>query len=650
MANESAGVYSQIIQLGNYVSAVPSTVAFIAALTDRGEDNKLKFISSQEELIGEFGKPNMAKYGRSYGQGLYNAFNFLAESGALYFIRVLPDDATFANIRISVTDTGVQVDQFTDMNSIEELQTKLESETNLYPVCILYPIGRGDYYNNLSVKFTKVSNPVQNDVYQMDIYSLQEDGSNIIVESFNISFDPNAMGADGESIYLPYVLEKYSSYIRALTERANGSYAEGYDRAFRVYDKEVGVLSASVANATLTDSGQDFSDWKSGYYITLIDRRGRKAAGFTAEAGALTDPTQIQLYTTSDGSAQGWADIDTDFDGNNVISYSVKKMDRDVSTEFVSNVPFRYGSVGSLIDTNGNINSSVANQYLANAYTGNLKNPKAPGFSASSESSYERAVLDTENVYFNIVLDGGYPESVKTSIAQLCYELRRDCIAILDMGDNASSDAAVSVRDNNLAFNSYFIALYDNYSKVYDQFTGQDIWVSPTYHMSYLIPRNDNLASIYAAPAGFNRTAIQNIKELRYVPRQGDRDLLYVNQINVIAKFKEGYAPWSQLTSQVKAGPMQDLNIARLVLYIERALKEFARGFIFEENDEVTWSAVSAEVINFLEDIKRNRGLYSYKVEVGATDYERKNKTFHINVTLEPTRTTERINLKFFVE
>lgn len=655
MANESAGVYSQIIQLGNYVSAVPSTVGFIVALTEKGEDNKLRFISSQESLIGEFGKPNINKYGRSYSQGLYNAFNFLSESGSLYFMRVLPDDAAYANMRISIADGLVSVEQLADMNSLEDLKTKLRDFTTYgggdgYPICILYAIGRGQYYNNLSVKFTPVSNPVANDEYIMDIYALQDDGSNVIIESFTVSFDPNATGTDGESIYLPYVLEKYSAILRALTEDDNDNIASGYNEAFRIYDRDVGTLSLDDANAILTDSGQDFEDWKSGYYIIMYDRRGRKAAGWTVTPTTLTDQTQIQLYTDKTGSTQGYALKDTSFDPNNVVSYIIKKMDIDISTQFANPVPLRYGSDGSLINTDGTLNTSVADQILANAYTGNLKNPKAIGFTVGAESAYERSVIDTENYYFNVVFDAGYPNTVKTSIAQLAYELRKDCIAILDMGDNASSSDAINVRDNTLPFNSYFVALYDNYSKVYDQFTGQDIWVAPSYHMSYLIPRNDTVASLYAAPAGFNRTAIQNIKETRYIPRQGDRDQLYLNQVNVIAKFKEGYAPWSQLTTQVKAGPMQDINIARLVLYIERALKEFARGFIFEENDEVTWSAVSAEVINFLEDIKRNRGLYSYRVEVGATDYERKNKTFHINVSLEPTRTTERIQLRFYVE
>ena len=103
------------------------------------------------------------------------------------------------------------------------------------------------------------------------------------------------------------------------------------------------------------------------------------------------------------------------------------------------------------------------------------------------------------------------------------------------------------------------------------------------------------------------------------------------------------------MTTQTKASPLQDINIVRLVLYIERALKEFCRGFIFELNDEITWGAVQTEVVAFLEDVKRKRGLYGYSVEVSATDYERKRKKFHVHVTLDPTRVVEQIDLKFFI-
>jgi hypothetical protein len=59
---------------------------------------------------------------------------------------------------------------------------------------------------------------------------------------------------------------------------------------------------------------------------------------------------------------------------------------------------------------------------------------------------------------------------------------------------------------------------------------------------------------------------------------------------------------------------------------------------------------VSSAIVDFLDVIKNKRGLDSYNVEVGATEYEKKTKKFHVNITLQPTRVVEQIELNFFIE
>jgi phage tail sheath protein FI len=281
----------------------------------------------------------------------------------------------------------------------------------------------------------------------------------------------------------------------------------------------------------------------------------------------------------------------------------------------------------------GNLDTTIAKQVIVGGYAGLI----------------DDNILDTENFYFSAVFDCGYPDDVKTSISTL-VQTRKDCVAILDNGDSSTFDVAVASRTSKHTFNNFYCALYEEYNKVYDQFTGQDMWVSPVYHMSYLLPRNDMVSEVWFAIAGFNRASIDTIKELRFNPKLGQRDQFYLKQLNPIVQFAQGYTVWGQLTTQAKPSAMQDLNIVRLVLYCKRALELFCRYFIFEQNDEVTWSQVSGQVTEFLENIKTKRGLYSYSVEVGATEYERKRKTFHVNVTLEPTRVVEKILLNFFIK
>ena len=660
--NISPGVYTKIIDLSTYVQAVPSTISLICALSRKGEDNVYKFIGSRSELISEYGEPNISDFGKNYGQGLYMAYNYLGESGSLYFCRPMSEDASFSNIMIqsnfdSVTDATATIElkyiPTTDANSIAELVTQLESASPEFPICILRPIGRGEYYNSLAIRITAHSNPLLDDVYVLDIYEKQSDGSDIIIESFEISFDPFAVDASGDSLWIKSILDTYSTVLRVEMIKASGDYTDGYEETVRVFDKNIGTvtLTPTLGAAAIEDTKQVFSDWESTgfpfeYCIIATDPKGNKLYGWLGAASGDDDESVLIYDSRLSGAGQNWiGDINTfDFSEESEITYIIKKSFSSISTPFstVDPIPLKKGSDGSLISVTGQVSTVEATNLLAQAYFGELT-------SREDGSTLIEDVLDVENMYFSCVFDCGYPKDVKDKISTL-VQTRRDCVAIMDNGDNINYEAASNARLDTHTYNNYFCALYEEYNKVYDTFTAQDVWFSPVYHMSYLIPRNDNVAEIWYAAAGFNRAAIDTIKELRFNPRLGQRDQMYLKQLNPIVKFNQGYTVWGQLTTQSKASALQDLNIVRLVLYIKRALEQYCRYFIFELNDSATWSQVTNGVQEFLEAIKAKRGLYNYSVDVGATDYERKTKTFHVNVILEPTRVVEKIELNFFIK
>jgi hypothetical protein len=648
MANVSPGVYTKIIDLSQFVQAVPSTIGFIAALTEKGEDNVLRFIGSRADFIAEFGEPNISTYGKNYGQGPYCAYNYLGESGALYFMRVLSDNATFSNVRIDATfgatDTtaGMQITYVEGMNAVSEFGTNLQQSGTTYPICFLRPIGRGQWYNKLGVRLTEVANPTLWDQYILDIYERQSDGQDVIIESFQISFNPLARDSAGESLWVVDVLNLYSTIMRAemYISESLGTYSAGYDINIREYDKDIGDTSAvaTAGSAEITDIKQDFSDWESAagpadYAIIVKDAKGVEVWGWLGAASG-SDNETIAVYSDRMLTSQSWNGDTASFDPLSELEYRVKKSYGSVAQAFTSAIPspIKKGTDGDLLQADGSLDTNEAVTLLNQAYSGII----------------DDTVLDNENTYFSMVFDCGYPSDVKTAISTLC-QTRRDCVGILDNGDNPTVSLALSARNNTNTFNNYFVALYESYNKVFDSFTGQDVWFSPIYHMSYILPRNDAVAELWFAAAGFNRAAIDTIKELRYNPRLGERDQMYLKQLNPIVKFNPGYVVWGQLTSQAKASALQDLNIVRLILYIKRAFEDFCRFFIFEQNDEITWSLVATQLVEFLEVIRKKRGLYNYTVDVGATDYERKTKKFHVNVTLEPTRVVEQIELNFFI-
>jgi hypothetical protein len=643
----SPGVYSKIIDLSTYVQAIPSTSVFLAILSKKGRDNQLIRVSSRSDFISEFGEPNIADFTKSYGQGPYIAYNLLGETGALSIIRALPTDAKYSNIRIDALDsdttTSLAISYIDNATTLAAIEAAMVQDGTTYPICALRPIGRGDYYNGISIKLTEHSNPMYDGVYILDIYEKQSDGTEVIIESFEVSFDPTAVDLAGSSIYINEILETYSGVLRAV------SGTDGYNLCTRVYDKEIGEVSIveTASSASITDNQQDFSDWQTSpesgqanYVVIAKDQRGNVLWGWLGSASGSTNSIcNVFNGKNLSTATQSWIGNTSNFDADGSITYRIMKSYVNIATSLSDVTPLQKGSLGSLI-SEGSFDTEEATNVLVKAYTGLLKNP-------TQTASVDDSILDTETYYFNVIFDAGYPDDVKNAINTL-VTTRRDSISILDNGDNTTVSAELTARSTH-NWNTYFSSIWCNYNKVYDEFTGQDVWSSPLFHVSYLLPRNDNVRELWSGFVGFPGGVLEGVKETRYNPKLADRDDMYLKQLNPIVQFAQGYVFWGQLTSQSKPSALQDVNVVRMILYVKRALEQYCRYFIFDLNNQSTWDRVGSDIRLFLEDVKNRQGLYSYDVEVSATEYERKTKQFHVNVMLEPMKLVEKINLNFFI-
>ena len=613
----SPGVYTKIVDLSTYVQQVPSTIGMIAFFAEQGEDNKLKFITSQEALQKEFGKPNILTYGKTFGQGLYVADKFVVNSPALYAMRVLPDDATFSNIIYYVDKVNnlVVLDSEAGVNSSTELETKVQEDANRAPIYIIYPIGRGSYYNDLKVRMTPSLNVPG--AYILDVYKTGPDGDDVIIESFTVSFDPKMTDLSGESMYIVDVLSRYSQYLRVIVNETSMTYLN----TVVTVDN---VIAIQNDPPTTPNAGDKYivgiaptGDWI-GHENEIAEWDGTAWTYTTPTRGYIANVAGTRYYFTG----VTWTEFDL------FASVYSQASVNDTMYKALEN-----GSEGSLLNPDGTINATVATQLLANAYLGQIDN----------------AVIDLDSIYFNIVWDAGYPSDVKNAIVQLASELRKDCLAFVDNGDNMTPDDALNMRKNVHTWDTKYAALYEQYTLIYDNYTGRDIWITPLYHMAEIIPKTDRETEQWFAPAGFNR-AIIDCKELRYNPNKGWRDQFYLARINYFVKFNISTVVWSQLTTQTKASKLENINVMRLVLYCDRALKQFCKYFIFEQADEITFDQIASQVRTFLSEVKRRRGLKDYAVEVGQTPYEEKTKQVHVNVILTPITPIEKIELTFFIK
>ena len=82
------GIYADIIaEVYTPDTAGAATNGLFFVFSPKGEDNQLKYVTNNAELIKRFGTPNL----RLYGQSLYNAYNFSRVSGNTIIHRTLPN-------------------------------------------------------------------------------------------------------------------------------------------------------------------------------------------------------------------------------------------------------------------------------------------------------------------------------------------------------------------------------------------------------------------------------------------------------------------------------------------------------------------------------------------------------------------------------
>ena len=247
-------------------TVLPERVNFLSVFVGgKGRDNKVLKMTSQQEFIKEFGKPNMQKY----GQPILNAYTSIADAYShAYCMRVMPLDALYSNMIISakykVVDGSLEVKlvRETEMalqngNHLEGLllqKTNNEEDEAGYktiPFMAVRCLGRGMYGDSLRLRLTGVVRKKTNidyRTYRLEVLDVDE--GNVVVETFDGCLYDYALNA--RSLLLSDVIDGDTSYSTRVGIHIN-------DEMFKVlYDEYVKMcedngLEVPVANHRLFD-------------------------------------------------------------------------------------------------------------------------------------------------------------------------------------------------------------------------------------------------------------------------------------------------------------------------------------------------------------------------------------------------------------
>ena len=222
-----------------------------------------------------------------------------------------------------------------------------------------------------------------------------------------------------------------------------------------------------------------------------------------------------------------------------------------------------------------------------------------------------------------------------------------------DVINNAGdeTDDIVNFRDS-LTSTSYAV-LDSGWKYQYDKYNQVFRYVPLNGDTAGLCARTDQVAESWFSPAGFTRGQLRvgNLVKLAYNPQQADRDTLYLKGINPVVAFPgQGTVLFGDKTLQAKPSAFDRINVRRLFIVLEKTIERQAQFQLFEQNDEFTRNAFVNLVEPFLRSVKGRRGISDFFVVCDATNNPQDavdRNEFRADIYIKPIRSINFIQLNF---
>lgn len=259
-----------------------------------------------------------------------------------------------------------------------------------------------------------------------------------------------------------------------------------------------------------------------------------------------------------------------------------------------------------------------------------------------------RAVIDSnddirsEFNFFNLITSPGYPEVI-SDLQALNVDRKETAFIITDTPMHLKANATAL---NNWATNAANVGITNEFGRTtrytysaeyYPQGLGVDasgnsvaIPASTVALATY--GYNDSVAYPWMPPAGTQRGVVQNATSVGYVDpvsnefvpvvlNQGQRDVLYTNNINPIALLpNRGLIVYGDKTLHPESSALDRVNVARLVCFLRADLDALAQPFLFQLNTETTRNAVESIFQRHLGDLLSLGALIDFAVVCDTTN------------------------------
>lgn len=208
-------------------------------------------------------------------------------------------------------------------------------------------------------------------------------------------------------------------------------------------------------------------------------------------------------------------------------------------------------------------------------------------------------------------------------------------------------EAADNLEDSEIS--TYYAATYYPWVKYFDRDNNVYINLPATKDVLRNMADVDNKRYPWIAPAGLERGNVE-CQKMHFFAKIDDRDEIYDGRINPLISFsQDGVKVWGNKTMYSEDTPMNRVNVIRLMLYMRKLITRSTLGFIFEPNDTTLKGEFESVVKPILQQIKADRGITDYKLEVSQTAEEMDAHELSCKLWVKPTPDLEYIEINFIV-
>ena len=625
----SPGVLVQERDLTNIIPAVSTSIGAVAGQFQKGPIDEIVSISSEQELVDTFGKPDSATF-----EHFFTASNFLQYSNALRVVRAQNTsvtNATASGSSILIKNTDDYTNNYSTGQGIVGTFAARTAGVhgNSLQVSTCPSATAYEQISTSLVASTSTTNAVGNTTIAVD------EGSNFNVGDI-IQFSSTASTDDfddGEFYRITAITSETLTFVQH--PRGSGGLKRviadnsKIKRRWRYYDSVDRAPGTTAWTANRSGSGDEI-------HVVVVDEDGV----ISGEPGRVLEAFSSMSKASDAKTPQGDNNYYPDVIYNK--SAYIYWMDHNTSGTNWGNAAT--GTTFTAVNTptleslaGGAAGSTVTDGQLLTAY---------------------EKFSDAETVDVGLIMAGPSGSTVHIDNLITIAENRKDAVVFAspqrsDVVNITNSNKQMtnvigffnSIRSSSyVVFDSGYKYSYDRYNDVYR-------FVPLNGDMAGLSARTDTVADSWFSPAGFNRGIVRGAVKLAFNPTKSQRDQLYPARINPVATFPgQGTVLFGDKTGLTTPSAFDRINVRRLFIVLEKAISTASKFQLFEFNDEFTRANFRNIVEPFLREVQGRRGITDFLVvcdETNNTGEVIDRNEFIAEIFIKPARSINFITLSF---